>query len=100
MSHTTILLTLLGLWAVTYPSRWLGLNLGHLKLPPFWQAFLRYVPISVFAALIVPDVLSAADWPRRLVACTVAALLLWRTRALVWGIVGGYGVYWLLKQLG
>lgn len=97
-SHSTILLTLLGMWAATYPARWLGLNLGHLKLPAFWRAFLRYVPISVFAALIVPDVLSAPDWPKRLTACIVAAGLLYRTGALAWGIVGGYSVYWLLKH--
>lgn len=61
MTDTAIWLTLLGMWAVTYPARWLGLNLGHLKLPPFWQAFLWYVPVSIFAALIVPDVLNAPD---------------------------------------
>ncbi|WP_272952833.1 AzlD domain-containing protein [Deinococcus alpinitundrae] len=94
-----VLLTLLGMWAVTYAARLSGLSLGHLRLSAFWLAFLRFVPISVFAALIVPDVVNSADWPRQLLACAVATLLLWRTRSLAWGIVGGFTVYWLLRQV-
>ena len=56
------------MWLVTYPSRLLGLSLGRLNLPPFWLAFLRFVPVSVFAALIVPDVLGSPEWARRLPA--------------------------------
>ena len=94
-----VLLTLLGMWAVTFAARLGGLSLHQLVLPPFWLAFLRFVPISVFAALIVPDIAGSADWPKKLIACAVAAVLLWRTKALAWGIVGGFAVYWALRQV-
>lgn len=88
------------MWAVTYPPRWLGLNLGRVQLPPFWLAFLRFVPVSVFAALIVPDVLGSPEWPRRLVAALVGAVLIWRTRSLALGILGGFATYWAVRALG
>lgn len=96
----THLLSMLGMWAVTFASRYLGLSLGHLKLPPFWLAFLRYVPISVFAALVVPGVVGAPDAPRRALAALLAGLLMWRTRQLVVGLLGGFAGYWALRWLG
>ncbi|ULH15149.1 AzlD domain-containing protein [Deinococcus sp. KNUC1210] len=96
----TPFLTMLGMWAVTWASRYLGLSLGGLKLPPFWLAFLRFVPISVFAALVVPDLASAPDAVRRALAAVLAGLLMWRTRQLAVGILGGFGGYWVLRWLG
>lgn len=95
-----MILTILAMWAVTYGPRWLGFGLGRFRLSPFWLRFLRFVPISVFAALIVPDVLGSPEWPRRLVAVLAAALLL-RTRAnLALGILGGFAAYWAARLLG
>ncbi len=94
------LLTILGMWAVTLASRFLGLSLGGLRLPPFWLAFLRFVPISVFAALVVPDVANAPDALRRTLAALLCALLIWRTRQLALGILGGFAGYWALRWLG
>jgi branched-subunit amino acid transport protein len=88
------------MWAVTYPVRLLGLSLGRLKLPPFWLAFLRFMPVSVFAALIVPDVLGSPEWPRRVVGCLVGAALMWRTRNLALGILGGFAAYWAARLAG
>ena len=95
----TTFLTLLGMWAVTYAARLAGLSLGNVRLSPFWLAFLRFVPISVFAALIVPDIATSADWPRQLIACAVAAFLFWKTRAIAWGILGGFALYWVVRQV-
>ncbi|GAA5514015.1 hypothetical protein Dcar01_02764 [Deinococcus carri] len=88
------------MWLVTYPVRLLGLSLGRLRLPPFWLAFLRFVPVGVFAALIVPDVLGSPEWPRRLVAALLGGLLMWRTRHLALGILGGFAAYWAARLLG
>lgn len=96
----SVLVTIALMWAVTFPVRWLGLNLGRIRLPPFWLAFLRFVPISVFAALIVPDVLGSAEWPRRVVAALLGGALMWRTRNLALGILGGFGAYWAARLLG
>ncbi|GHG03107.1 hypothetical protein GCM10017783_14260 [Deinococcus piscis] len=93
------LAVILLMWLVTYLPRWLGLNLGHLQLPAFWQAFLRFVPVSVFPALLVPDVLGSPEWPQRLMGCVVAVALLLRTRQLALGILGGFAAYWLARVL-
>lgn len=87
------------MWLVTYPVRLLGLSLGRVRLPPFWLAFLRFVPVSVFAALILPDVLGSSEWPLRLVGCAVGAGLMWRTRNLAPGILGGFAAYWGARVL-
>ncbi len=88
------------MWAVTYPPRWLGLNLGRVRLPPFWLAFLRFVPVSVIAALIVPEVLGSPEWPRRLVAGVVGGLIVWRSGHLALGILCGFAAYWVVRVLG
>ena len=96
----SVMAVLLLMWAVTYPARLLGLSLVGVNLPPFWLNFLTFVPVSVFAALIVPDVAGSPEWPRRLVAALVGALLIWRTRNLGFGIVLGFGAYWLARLAG
>lgn len=93
-------LTILLMWAVTYPARLLGLSLGRLHLPPFWLAFLRFVPVSVFAALVVPDVLGSPEWARRLVACAAGGVLMWRSGHLGLGLLGGFAAYWTARISG
>lgn len=96
----SILLILLLMWAVTYPMRLLGLSLGRVRLPPFWLNFLKFVPVSVFAALVVPDVLGSPEWARRVVGAIAGGLLMWRTRNLALGILGGFAAYWLARLAG
>ena len=96
----SVLLVIGLMWLVTYPARLLGLSLGRLRLPTFWLAFLRFVPVSVFAALIVPDVLGSSEWPLRLVGCAVGGGLMWRSGNLALGILGGFGAYWAARMLG
>lgn len=93
-------LVILLMWAVTYPARLLGLSLGRLNLPPFWLAFLRFVPVSVFAALVVPDVLGSPEWARRIVGAVAGGLLMWRSRNLALGILGGFAAYWAARLAG
>ncbi len=95
---TPLLVTLLA-WALTFAIRYAGLSLHALRLTPFWLAFLRFVPISVFSALVVPDVTGARDWPLRALACALAALTLWRVGALWLGLLVGLGAYLLLRWL-
>ncbi|THF88648.1 AzlD domain-containing protein [Deinococcus sp. KSM4-11] len=94
------LLVIVAMWVVTYPVRWLGLRLGGTRLPPFWLAFLRFVPVSVFAALVVPELLGTPEWPRRVVGALVGAALMWRTRNLALGILGGFAAYWVARLAG
>ena len=92
-------LVVLGMLAVTFGSRLVGLSL-RTPLPPFWVRFLRFVPVAVFAALVTPNLAGdRGEWPERLVAALLAALAAWRTRQLWVGILGGMLAFWLLRSL-
>lgn len=91
-------LVILGMAVITYATRFVGLRLTHLELAPFWLAFLRFVPISVFAALVVPSVVTASeDAGVRVLAAVVAGLAMWRTKQLWPGLLIGMGLFWLLR---
>ncbi|ADV68625.1 AzlD domain-containing protein [Deinococcus maricopensis] len=90
---------ILGMWAITFATRFVGLRLSGWSLTPFWRAFLEFVPPSVFAALVVPSSVNAPDWPVRLVALALAGVALWRTGALWVGLLVGMGAYWALRAV-
>lgn len=92
-------LTILLMAAVTYGPRLLGLSLSRLELPPFWLRFLEFVPVAVFAALVVPALPNEGETSIRLVAAGVAALVLWRVRSLWLGLLVGMTVFWGLRVL-
>ncbi len=92
-------LTILLMALVTYGPRLIGLSLAKVALPPFWTRFLQFVPVAVFAALIVPALPSPGETPIRLVAAGVAALTLWRMQSLWFGLLVGMVVFWGLRTL-
>ena len=92
-----MLLTIFLMAAVTYGPRLLGLSLSRATLPPFWTRFLQFVPVAVFAALVVPALPKAGETPVRLIAAGVAALVLWRVRSLWLGLLVGLAVFWGLR---
>jgi branched-subunit amino acid transport protein len=95
-----ILLAFLGMCAVTFGSRFVGLSL-RTSLPPFWLRFLRFVPIAVFAALIIPEIPgSSGEASIRVISAFLAALTAWRTRQLWLTVLVGFGMFWLLKTFG
>ena len=95
-----ILLVFLGMCAVTFGSRLAGLML-RAPLPPFWLRFLRFVPISVFAALIVPAIPGdQGESIIRILASLLAAFVAWRTRILWLTVLVGFGTFWVLKLIG
>jgi branched-subunit amino acid transport protein len=88
---------LLGMAGVTYASRLAGLWL-HTRVPAFWMRFLRFVPIAVFAALVVPALPGErGEAPIRFLAAGLAALASWRFRKLWLGLATGMAAYWLLR---
>jgi len=90
-------LTLGGMVAVTFGSRYAGLAL-RAGLPDFWVRFLHFVPIAVFAALITPSLEgSQSEWGIRVTAAALAAVAAWRTRQVWVAIAIGMGVFWLLR---
>lgn len=62
MEATTILITLIGMAVVTYLPRLIpAWYLRDKQLPPFLVAWLRYVPVAVLAALLLPSLLIEGD---------------------------------------
>ncbi len=94
------IVVILGMAAITYATRIAGFVLVNIEVPPFWLRFLHFVPIAVFAALVVPALPSQqGEWGLRLVAAALAALAIWHTKKLWVGILVGMAVFWLLRLL-
>lgn len=54
----SLLLVVMGMGAVTYIPRMLPLvMLKNIKLPPYINSFLRFIPVSALSALIFPGAL-------------------------------------------
>jgi len=72
--------------------------LDRWETPPILQRALRFVPIAVLAAIIVPELvmpggmLNISFTNLRLLAGIVAMLVAWKTKNIVWTIVAGMGV--------
>ena len=93
----TFWLTLAGMVAVTFGSRYAGLA-RRTDLPDFWIRFLHFVPITVFAALVTPSLQGGlGEGEIRFLAAAVAALAAWRTRQLWVALAVGMIVFWLLR---
>ena len=89
MDQKVVLLTLFGMQAVTYVPRLLPVLLFSSKqLPPLVIVWLRYVPVAVLAAMVVPSLLLveqrihfAAD-NLLLWAAIPTLLVAWKTKSL------------------
>jgi len=93
----TFWLTVLGMLAVTFGSRFAGLAL-RTELPDFWVRFLHFVPIAVFAALVTPSVEGGfGEGEIRLSAAVAAGLVAWRTANLGLALAVGMLAFWLLR---
>ena len=77
--------------------------LERIKLPVTFQRALRFVPIAALSAIIAPELgyynnaLALSPTNPRLLAGLVATLVAWRTKSVIWTIVVGMAVFWLLK---
>jgi branched-subunit amino acid transport protein len=93
----TFWLTLAGMTAVTFASRYAGLAL-QTELPPFWVRFLHFVPIAVFAAIVTPSLEGGAGEEEiRIAAAALTGLVAWRTASLGLAIAVGMLAFWLLR---
>lgn len=75
------------------------------RLPPFFQSILRFVPVAVLTALIVPDLFYEqgqwlGDWDNhRLWAGLSAAIVAWVTRNTLLTIGAGMAVLIFLQSV-
>ena len=97
------LLIFFGMAVVTYLTRYAMIAALGREMPPLAQRWLRYVPAAVLAALVAPAALAPQGrlqlgtnaW-----ATVVGLLVAWRTRNVLWTILGGMVTFWLLRSLG
>jgi len=107
MDPKTILITILGMGAVTYLPRLLPvLLLSSKKLPPLVETWLRYVPVAVLSAMLLPSLVvndGALDFSGNnlfLWAATPTFLVAWKTRSLFGSVIVGMAVVALARYLG
>ena len=97
------LLIFFGMAVVTYFTRYTMIAALGRELPSLARRWLRYVPAAVLAALVAPAALAPQGrlqlgtnaW-----AAAVGLLVAWRTRNVLWTILGGMVTFWLLRLLG
>lgn len=93
-------LTVLGMVVVTFGSRLAGMLMKS-QLPPFWARFVRFVPIAVFTALIIPSLEGTqGEGLPRVLGAIFCGLLAWRTKQLWIGLFAGMLGFWVLRSLG
>ncbi|GGJ38646.1 AzlD domain-containing protein [Deinococcus roseus] len=91
-------LPILLMFLVTYATRFAGLSLGNARVPAFWLHFLKFIPVSVFTALVVLNFGSESkEFPVRLIAALVAGIVFYFHRQLWSCILVGMAVFWGLR---
>lgn len=91
-----------GMALVTYLTRFAMMPLLSRELPRPVLRWLQLVPVAILSALIAPAVLLV---DRRLAlgpqipAALAGVFVAWRTRSVLWTIVAGMAIYWLLSAL-
>ena len=96
-------LIFLGMALVTFLTRFAMMAALGRDLNPLFRRWLRYVPPAVLAALVVPPVLAPQGHLQLglpVIALVVGAAVAWRTRNVLWTIVGGMAAYWALRLVG
>jgi branched-subunit amino acid transport protein len=94
------LVLVLAVAIATYATRLSGFLLRDRVVPPALDAFLDYVPIAAFAALLTPGLgLTNGQLLPRLIGAAVAALVVLRTRQLWAGLAAGMAVFWCVSAL-
>jgi len=104
MANELFLLTMVGMGLVTYLPRVLpAWFLRGRKLHPFIEAWLKYVPVAVLAALLLPSLLVTdgqinLTWNNLyLWAVLPAGLTAWKTRSMFATVLVGMAVVAIVR---
>ncbi len=102
----TIWLIMIGLAIGTFLIRASFIILiGERQLPPLLSRSLRFVPASILSALVLPQILTRNSALQisftnpQLTAGLVAAVVAWRTKNVLFTILSGMVVLWVLQAL-
>ncbi|MBK8984819.1 MAG: AzlD domain-containing protein [Chloroflexi bacterium] len=101
-----IWLAIIGMGIVTYGLR-LGplLLLERMEIGATARQALRFVPTAVLCAIIFPELFMPGGAPdislgnERLLAGLFAAVVAWRSKNVLWTIVAGMIVLWILPAI-
>ncbi|MDW7652286.1 MAG: AzlD domain-containing protein [Bacillota bacterium] len=100
------ILIILGMAAVTYLPRFLPMYvLTRLEIPQIVIAWLRYVPVAVLSALIIPGILTAerqiylSAGNAYLLASIPAFFVAWRTKNMMFTVTAGMTAVLILQFL-
>ena len=103
---STIWLAMIGLGLLTFLTRFSFIALlERWQTPPIVQRALRFVPIAVLTAIIIPELvlpngtLDLNPYNPRLLAGLVATVVAWKTKNVILTIVVGMALLWLLQLL-
>jgi len=78
---------------------------GRWDAPPLFRSALRFVPVAILTAIIVPELVmhtGTLDFSLtnpRLLAGVLAIFVAWRTRNTVLTIVIGMAAFWVLQAI-
>ena len=106
MGSIALWLTFLGIGVITYAIRLsFILLLGKVAMPSFLMRALRFVPVAVLSAIILPALfldgsrMNLSLGNARLLAGILAAVVAWRTKSALLTIVVGMVGLWVLHIL-
>jgi branched-subunit amino acid transport protein len=104
MSGTVLWLTLIVIGMLTYAIRLSFIMLfGKIEMPSFLMRALRFVPVAVLSAIILPALfldgsrLNLSLSNARLIAGMLAVVVAWRTNNALLTIAAGMVGLWLLQ---
>ena len=104
MTTTALWLTILAIGVLTFGIRLSFIALtDRIALPPFALRVLRFVPVAVLTAIIVPELVLPSGTldlslnNARLIAGALAVVVAWRTRNVALTLVVGMVALWLLQ---
>ena len=107
MSTVTLWLAVAGAGAVTFALRLSFIALlGRIEIPDLLSRALRFVPVAVFTAVVVPllfyveGTVEVSLGNERLLAGLAAVLIAWRTRSVPLTLAGGMATFWILQAMG
>ncbi len=96
-------LTIIGMGLITYAIRLTPvLLLERFELSPALRQALKFVPVAVLSAIIVPELVMPGGGVDvslgngRLLAGLLAIFVAWRTKNVLWTIAVGMAALWLL----
>ncbi len=106
MSGTTLWLTMLAMGLITFALRVSFIAFSdRLELPPLVQRALRFVPVAVLPAIVVPALvfresgLELTLGNEKLLAGILAGVVAWYTKSIIWTLLAGMIALWTLQAV-